>query len=358
MLCPNAIDVSDDIASAFNTIIKIDALAYASMNTLIGVLSPDPSWLSKIRIRMAMLSDTGALWQQQKPNIWSEILQPFNSYYALFSGFAEAADGLGDDTDSWVALLTQLKERLADAVTSVESAESAFQEQVDNLQNIEKLLSDQLDEAWSQLASEEQEMVNLATKIGSLQDQLDDLESSLNSTEISDGASFIKSTVTITYKVLSEAGESVPYLTIAGLLYTVGDLAYNMIVTDSEITDTINQIVELRNEATSEAQAAAMTKAVIQLINSFDKKLIAVQGQMPAFSEMWSAEKEKIEQVIDALQAGAAPSEMISLVAMSAAEGTWRQFSDLVTKVTEAVESGGSVNIITSENSEEAVQQG
>ena len=350
MLCPNVIDLSDELASAWSTILQVDSLAYASMNTLIGTLSPDPSWLSQIRTRLSLLSDAGAQWQKNRPSLWADTLSPFNSYYALFSGFTTASVDLGNNTDAWVELLGQLSTQLENAADKAKEAEQAFSDQIDNLQNVEKLLSDSLDEAWQQLSSEEQIMIDLATQIGSLQDQLDNLQDNLGSSELKSEASYIKSSVSITYSVVSSAGDSIPYLSIVSLLYTIGNLAYDLIVADQEISSTIGKIVSLRNEASKEAQAAAMTKAIIQMINRFDKQLIAIQAQLPAFSAMWEAEQQKVEQVIDALNAGAQPSLVTSLVAMEAAESTWQQLSDYVSRIAAAPESGDSVTIITSDS--------
>ena len=351
MLAPNVNDTCDQLAAAYNNIIKLDALAFASMNTLVGTLQPDPTWLGKIRNRIALLSSAGAQWQKNKSTIWSEVLSPFNNYYSLFSGFTAACGSLGDDAAAWNAMLTQLSNQLSEASKTTDAAEAAFQIEVENIRNIETLLSECLDTAWVELASEEQTMITLASEIGSLQKKLTDLESNLSATEISDGKTYIKSTLTIAYSVLSSAGTSIPYLSIAGLIYTVGDLAYNMIVTDSEISDTINKIVALRNEVSEEAQAAAMTKAIIQLINDFDKKLLAVEQQLPSFSALWETEKVKVDQLISAINAGARPTEVISLITMPTAEASWKQFSDLVSAMVSATCSGGSVSIITSDES-------
>ncbi len=350
MLSPNVIDVSDELAQAYHNIIKVDSLAYASMNTLVGTLTPDPSWLGQIRTRVDLLSAAGAQWQQKKPTIWSEVLAPFNSYYSLFAGVTEAATSLDNNTEAWKELLEQLNSHLSSIVSSTRAAEAAFSLEIENLKNVEQLLSASLDTAWQELASEEATMIKLAAEIGSLQDQLANLEGSLTSTELSDGGKYVKSTVTIAYSLLSSAGESIPYLSIASLLFTVGELAYDMIVTDKEIASTIDKIVTLQNEATTEAQAAAMTKAIIQLIYNFDKKPLVVEQQLPDFSTMWSAEQEKVQQIINAINAGAQPTDIVSLVAMPSSTATWKHLSDLVNQLAEATESGDSVTIVTSDS--------
>ena len=41
------------------------------------------------------------------------------------------------------------------------------------------------------------------------------------------------------------------------------------------------------------AQAAAMSKAVIQLIDNFDKSLLAVNRQLPPMAAMWMPSKPR-----------------------------------------------------------------
>ena len=332
MLAPNAQNVYELLTDSYNNLLNLDALAYSSMNTLVGKLSPDPAWLGQIRNRMALFSDQGSSWQQLKPDIWSEILSPFNTYYALFSGFSEVRNTLKDDKDAWKACLSQLSTNLKSIVTKVEAAEVQFNDQLSQLRNVESLLSDCLDEAWTQLSNEEQNMISLATEIGSLQTKLTDLESNLSATEIRDGANYTKTAATISYAILTSTGETIPYLSIVSLFYTVGDLIYNLIVTSSDINDTINKIVELRNEMTAEAQAAAMTKALIQMINNFDKKMLTIESKLPNFSALWSCEQSKIDEVINAINAGANPSDVLSLVTMPAACEVWQQLSGFVDK--------------------------
>ncbi len=351
MLSPNVITVCDNLAQSYSTITKVDAFAYACMNTLIGKLSPDPDWLGPVRNELALLSNAGADWQQKKPAIWTPLLSQFTNYSSLFSGFAEVASQLGNDKDTWLQVLGELSASLGNASLASKAAEGQFTLQVNNLNNIQKVFDSSLNKAWAELGNEEQAMIDLATQVTALQDKLSSLDESINSAEISTGKSYIQSTVSITYTLVTSAGADVPYLSIVGLVFTVGKLAYDMIVTDKEIEDTINNIVELRNKASQEAQAAAMSKAVIQLINNFDKNLLAVQHQLPALSGMWDDEKQKVDQTINAIQAGAVPSQMIDLVSMPSAAATWKTLADFVMKITQAPEQGRPVNITTGNQS-------
>lgn len=348
MLCPNVMTVCDELAQSYSTITKVDAFAYASMNTSIGKLSPDPDWLGPVRNELALLSNSGAEWQQKKPTIWAPLLTQFINYYALFSGFADVASQMGDDKDAWLEALGQLRASLATAENASKAAEGQFVLQINNLNNVRQVFDTSLNKAWAALADEEQEMVALAAQVTALQDRLDSLQESINSAEISSGKSYIQSSVSISYTLVSTAGAEVPYLAIVGLVYTVGKLAYDLIVTDKEIAETIGKIVELRNKASQEAQAAAMSKGIIQLIDNFDKNLLAVQRQLPALGTMWENEKVKVDGAIAAINAGAKPTHFLELLSMPAATATWKKLADFATQLTRVAEQGKPVTLTTS----------
>jgi hypothetical protein len=348
MLCPNVMTVCDELAQAYSTITKVDAFAYASMNTSIGKLSPDPDWLGPVRNELTLLSNAGAEWQQKKPIIWAPLLTQFTNYYALFSGFADIASQMGDDTDAWLEALGQLRSSLATAEVASKAAEGQFVLQINNLNNVRQVFDSSLNKAWASLADEEKEMVALAAEVTALQDKVDSLQESINSAEISSGKSYIQSSVSISYTLVSTAGAEVPYLAIVGLVFTVGKLAYDLIVTDKEITETIGKIVELRNKASQEAQAAAMSKGIIQLIDNFDKNLLAVQRQLPALGTMWANEKAKVDGVITALNSGAKPTQYLELLSMSSAAATWKKLADFATQLTQMAEQGKPVILTTS----------
>lgn len=194
-------------------------------------------------------------------------------------------------------------------------------------------------------------MVALASEVTALQDKVDSLQESINSAEISSGKSYVQSSVSISYTLVSTAGAEVPYLAIVGLVFTVGKLAYDLIVTDKEIAETIGKIVELRSKASQEAQAAAMSKGVIQLIDNFDKSLLVVQHQLPALATMWENEKHKVDGAIAALHSGAKPSQYLELLSMKAAAATWKQLADFAKKLTQMAEQGKPVTLTTSDQS-------
>lgn len=349
MLCPNVMHVSDQLASAQATINRVDSFAYASINTSIGKLSPDPDWLEQMRNQLKMLSFAGQQWQLEKPQIWAPILTQFTRYASLFSSFADSRRELADDKAAWLEVLGELKAALSTGEELSRAAENAFKIKIGDLENVRKLMSSILNKAWSNLGAEEERMIELATLVTSLQDKVNRLQEDLNSTGISGGKDYISSSLSITYTLVSKAGLEVPYLSIVSLIFSTGKLAYDVFVADAEINAMIDKVVEARNQISHAAQAAAMTKAVIQLIDNFDKSLLAVQRQLPDMSEMWRTEKGKVAQAMDALHAGAKPSQTVALTTMPAAAETWNRLAQLVRKLSQPAQPGEHIPITVSQ---------
>lgn len=350
MLAPNVMHVKDQLAAAQQTINKVDAFAYASMNTSIGKLSPDPDWLQQVREQLKFLSGTGQQWQLAKPNIWAPIFTQFKNYASLFSTFADSAKEFGDDSGVWVEVLEQLKTALGTGENISRVAEGAFKVKISDLDNVRRVMTTSLNTAWRELGVEENRMIELATLVTSLQDQVNRLQEELNTTGIDGGKSYMSSTVSITYTLVSTVGVEVPYLSIASLIFSTSKLFYDVIVSNTKIKETIDKVVDARNEMSSAAQAAAMTKAVIQLIDNFDKSLLAVQTKLPDLSEMWKAEKLKVMQAISALNSGAKP-QTLAQSSMKGAAATWTRLSEFATKLSHASEQGGHIPITVSQSS-------
>jgi hypothetical protein len=350
MLAPNVNPVMDNLARSYSTITRVDAFAHAAMNSAIGKLSPDPDWLGPIRQELTLLNDAGAQWQLKKPTLWAPLLTQFPDYASLFSGFAAVSNEVGNDKEAWIKLLSELSQSLVRATNASRAAEREFTLQVNNLNNVQTVFDSSLKKAWTALASEEEAMVAMAEQIGALQERVGTLAADMSAGAISSGKSLIQSTVTITYAVLIAASVSVPYLTIAGMLFTIGKGAYDLIVTDQKIHDAIDKITELRVAMSEEAQAAAMSKAIVQLITAFDITLAAVGRQLPALSEMWTAENQKVQGTIHALQAGAVPRDMIELVSMPSAAATWNSLAGFVTKLLATPAMGRPVTLTTAKS--------
>ena len=139
-LSPNIEEVCNNLAETYSSIKKVDAFTYASRNTLIGKLSPDPPWLGSVRKQLESLSKAGGQWQQEKPDIWAPILAQFVHYSTLFSSVSDALPELQkrEDKDSLLELLGKLSESLEKGRSLTEVAESKFTKQIKNLNYVEQ----------------------------------------------------------------------------------------------------------------------------------------------------------------------------------------------------------------------------
>lgn len=347
MLCPNVNSVTDQLAQGYSTIRQVDVFAYASMNTLVGKLIPDPPWLHGVRRCIELLSEAGERWRALKTDTWTPVLNQFINYATLFSGFAQVAPTVGNNRDAWIGILNTMGAAVETGKNVTCAAEGQFIWQINHLNNIRQELDACIATAWNGLATEEQAMVNLATQVTKLQNQLAGLEGALSSAEIASGKNFVRSSVTTSYTLVSTTGKEVPYLAIAGLLFTVGKMAYDLIVTDKEIDQTIGKIVRLRANMSEEAQAAAVSKAIAQLIDNFDQSLLAVDSQLPPIAAMWEIEKIKVREVINAINAGAKPGQIADLATMSSAATSWNTLSDFCIKLSQLTKNGQPVTVTT-----------
>jgi hypothetical protein len=334
MLSPDVNQLKDLLAQAYSTITRVDTFAYAAINSTIGRLSPDPLWVGEIRNELVILHAAGVQWQQAKSKLWAPILGQFPSYSTLFAGVADVAKQLGGNRENWIQLLGSLADSLQRSELATKAAENDFKLQVNNLNNIQQVFSTSIGKAWKSLAAEEERMIAMAEQIGTLSEQLSALEADLSANAISSGKSYTQSVLTMSYEVLTAtAAVSVPYLTVVGLVFTAGKQLYDVFSTADHIHATIEKIRDLSLEMTQEAQAAAMSKALIHLITGFDSSLAAVGRQLPSISAMWAAERQKVQGVIHALQAGADPESYLDLVALRPAAATWKTLSDFAARL-------------------------
>lgn len=348
MLSPDVVTAGNNIATAYSEILSVDRFAFAGSNILVGKLSPDPDWLGPVRLRVGMLSGVSQQWQKDRPDIWSEVLMPFVDYYTLFKGFTDASSGFGNDKDLWLEAMGQLRRGVESGITRTKNAGNSFTTHINNIKNVESVLTESLNTAWQQLAAEEQAMIDLAVQVTHLQDQIDVLQGSITDAEISAGKGYFQSAISISYTLASTAGAEIPYLAILGEVFTIGKMAYDLIVTDPKIDETIGALVAARDKASEEAQAAAETKAVIHLINKLDLAMAGMQNRLPPFTDMWSTERDKVNFAIQALNAGAEPRYITDLVSMPSATASWKTLADLVPKVTQAAQPGKKVTLTTS----------
>lgn len=325
MLSPSITNAQSLLTQAFNEVLRLDGYASNVGSIRIGTLPDDPGWLASVRSRVAMLASAGAAWTASKPDIWGAVLLQFTDYAAAFSGVASRQASGTTSAGQWITLLQQvLLPQLDTAVKATRAADAALQADYQKFRDIQPLLADSINQGWQALGDEEAQMVAIAGQLVHLQDVVASLSQSITGDEISTGKSVTTTTVTMLYNVATAAGGSFSFLSMATAAFTVGKMYYDIIEGTAEVNDTLQQIATLQLEASEEAQAAAGTKMVLQLLYSLELSFGAISDVLPQIQAMWENEQQKVQALVEALQAGGDPALEFEIVSMPAANANWQ----------------------------------
>lgn len=114
---------------------------------------------------------------------------------------------------------------------------------------------------------------------------------------------------------------------MAAAAFTVGKFYYDIITKTAAVGETLQQIAKLQIEASEEAQAAAGTKLVLRLLYNLELTFGRIVDVMPQIVTMWSTERDKVQQAIQALQAGADPATYFDIFTIPIANANWQAIS-------------------------------
>jgi hypothetical protein len=332
MLSPSINVAKTLLAQTFNETLRLDSYSTTTNNTTIGVLPKDPDWLASVRSRLALLGQAGASWIQDKPNVWAPVLVQFTDYASAFAGVTKLQQaGQISGKDQWIDLLTQvLLTQLDKAVQVTGVAATALEEHYNTFKDIQPLLEGSINEGWAALRDEEQQMIKIAEQLTHLQDLVGSLEDSITAADISTGQSVVTTTVKTLYGIAIEAGESFSFLGMAAAVFTVGKFYYDIISKTEAVGETLQRIASLQLQASDEAQAAAGTKLVLKLLYNLELTFGRIVDVMPQISTMWSTERDKVQQAIQALKAGADPATYFDLLTFQVANANWQAIDSFV----------------------------
>jgi hypothetical protein len=345
MLSPDVVSSCQLLSDAYNQLLGVRKYANVCNSLFIGKPGEiDPQWLIAVRNRTGLLKDTMAEFSRDQPDITSSLLYPFINYQTLFSALADEKNSFKTAAD-WLPGLQSLKDAINQAITSTDSANQRFKKDYQAVSAMQPLLEASIQEGWSALADEEQQMVAIATAIGKLQQEIHDIGQDLTASDLRNGKSYVQSTVTIAYGVVMTAEMSIPFLSFAAVIFTIGSSVYDVITTSQTIQKDLDALTELQNTASAEAQAAAATKVTIQLLSTLEKSFLSIQNTLPAISQMWKAELEKINEVITALNSGSDPALYFDLQTIKIAEASWTTLFDLVQHIQAPIAVGKPVTV-------------
>ena len=333
MLAPNIHETNQLLTSVFNETEQIKQFAQACRNTHVGFLEPDPAWLASVRSRLHLLSDAGGAWLEDAPQAVAALLVGFQDYASSVAGLA--SETVRDPTrQEWIELLdamllTDLQRNLA----AVTHAQQVIAQHREAFQNIQPLLAQSIEEGWQALADEEREMVAIADRLGQLQQMVVQSAGAVDQDAIAMGKDVFKSTVKMVYSVATSAEASFSFLSMGMAVITVGKFYADIIADTGKVTQELQEIRQLQLEAAADAQAAAGTKMVLQLLYQMELNFARIQDVVPRLQQLWQSQHDLVKYAIDALSAGAQPSDLEALQTLSVANANWSAIDDFATRI-------------------------
>lgn len=342
MLSPNVDTCIDMLTEVYNDIRGVSDYASTCNSLVIGHVSSDPEWLSSARSRTEALRDVMNEFMRQKPDIMSGIIVSFVNYQTLFAAFASQYKQLGSN-DDWLSMLESLKSTATASMNTTSDANTSFSDAYKNVSDRVFLLDESISQGWQDLSSEEAEMTRIAEAIGELSDAIASLGADVTSADIRAEKTYIQSLVKMAYSVVMETASSVPYLTIATGLLSIGEGVYSTLKNAADVQRQLDELTDLQNEATQAAQAAAITKAVLQQLNSLEKSFLSLNSSLPALTLIWQDEIDKLSSAIDAINAGSDPSLLFDLQTAEIAAASWQTITDFANQLHQTSQIGDSI---------------
>jgi len=335
MLSPTVNQAKTQLTAAASEILKIDGYAGSVRGLQIGQLPDDPDWLISVRSRVGLLSAAAGQWFKAKPDIWGPVLSQFATYEATIAAIAQMqAEKQVTTGQQWADLLSQtLAPQLAAAAAATDAATTALQEQLNAFADIQPLLEDSIQDGWTALAAEEQQMVKISAELARLEDLVGSLGDALTSSAISDGKGVISTAVSIVYDVAVAGSEAVPFLAFVTSAITIGRFFADIAEGSAEVQSTLKQIAQLQLDASLEAQAAAGTKSVLQLLYGLQASFNTIADVLPQITQMWRSQLDLVQQAASALNDGADPSGLFDLLTLQTSAANWRTIASFANAV-------------------------
>lgn len=342
MLNPNVNDTIKLLKGLSDTMSGTSSYGVRCNSLVIGHVPLDPEWLFSVRSRASKLREVMNDFVEKTPEIYASILSSFINYQTLFSAFSAESKNI-KGKDQWLEFLGPLRDSLKNALSETKKANDEFDQAYKNVRGVQFLLEESIQEGWAELSHEEKEMVAIAEAIGTLETSVADLGVSLTEDDIRSGKSVVQSVVTMAYGIVVGTA-SVPYLSIASTIFTLEKSFYDIIKTEKNIHKQLEEIANLQNKESGVVQAAAITKTVIQVLNTLMQDFLR-EPHLPALSSMWQDELDKLESAIEALKSGADPDSYFDLQTMKISSASWSSISKFVIEMRKPPAVGKSVTI-------------
>lgn len=306
MFAPSINTTMNRLTDGYTSIQSLDGFSATVNNLAVVKLDPDPDWLPPVRVELGTLRTDAGKWFDVRSDIWAPVLVNFYNYTSIFEAFVSTASKTKLSSAKWQqllndALLPELDQCVTSARTSVsqmESARAAFSA-------VLPMIDKSIQQGWSAMGSEEQDMLKLSEEIGNLHAIAQSYSAKLTSDVISGGKSYVQSTISLIYAaVAAGAAATIPILGIASAVFAIGKSFYDIIEDNQQLIDTMNRIAELQQQLSADAVRLALTKATLQVLYQLEETYLASKDALPALVDLWELEQTKVQDAINALAAG------------------------------------------------------
>lgn len=336
MLSPDINKAKNDLTEGYKSIVSLDGFAFTTNNLKIVKLPKDPDWLPAVREEVELLNQASGSWTSARPNIWAPVLVDFKDYITTFDSFAEqVARGGVSDKQQWITLLEAvLLPALKKAVSTTTAAKTQLEEHRSAFSSVLPEIDKSIQKGWDALAGEEQQMLQLATELGSLNQLAESLGAQITTDSISGGKGMVSSAVSMLYAAGSAgAAATIPVLGIVVAVFAIGKSFYDIIKDDDKLIATMRRITEIQNKLSDDAQGLALTKGTLQILYNLELKYLAATDALPTIIELWIDQQTKVQDAINALNAGAQPDQYLDLLTIPTAKVMWQAISDFVAQL-------------------------
>ena len=336
MLSPDVADTLGKLTDAYSGILWIDNFAMSCQSIQIVPIPDEPAWLPLVSAEFKQLDTAADAWQQDRGDVWAPVLLAFENYFAIFSGVAKLLDpAKTDDADFWITTLSgTLLPEVNRSLAATRAADQELDTRMAAFSAVLPAMDKSIEAGWTALSSEEQKMLELTEKLGALGQTVLSLGSKLTSDVIATDKGVAQSAVTMLYTAGAAGAEAaVPVVGLVVAVVTIGKSFYDMVEDDQQLIDTMNQINTIKADLSVQALGLALTKSTLQTLYKVEEQYLALRDALPGLVDLWTNQQSKIQDAIDALQAGAQPNQYLDLKTLRTALVAWQQIDDFVGQI-------------------------
>ncbi|HCN46836.1 MAG TPA: hypothetical protein DIT18_15250 [Pseudomonas sp.] len=332
MLAPDVTQTQDRITDAYSNIVGLDSFAMSCLSIRVAVLPDEPSWLPAVAQEVQQLDSAADNWQQQRAAVWAPTLLAFQDYYAMFSGLAGLSPTTNNNAGFWIKLLGEtLLPQVQQSLAMTRTADGLLQQCMNDFSKILPQMNKSIEAGWNALGDEEQQMLQLTEQLGELVKSVQALGSKISSENIGSGKGIAQSAVSLLYEVGSAGAEaSLPIAGVGMAVISIGDNFYKLISDDDQLIATMNQINSIKAQLSEDALGVALTKSTLQTLYRIEGEFLKLRDALPALEDLWVNQRTKIQDAIDALQAGAQPDQYLDLLTLPQAQAAWSSINTFV----------------------------